>query len=377
MDFSGDNELVAVGTAESYIRVWRMDGKPLPSLVDPAGNGPDTPAVSASRRLIGHSGPVFAVSFSPSTANFASAASSLSGISTASHHLLSSSADKTIRLWSLDTFSTLVIYKGHDHPVWDVHWGPFGHYFLSGSHDTTARMWSTDQVAPLRMFVGHDQDVDCVAWHPNNAYVFTGSSDKTVRMWDVSRGTAVRMLTGHTANITALSCAQNGRTLASADDAGAIILWDLSSGRRIKRMRGHARGGIWSLSWSVESSLLVSAGADGTVRVWDVNAPGEGQVGGATTAAGKANGAVTDGVTTNGVTVNGTSGKADGVLGAGKKGAGAGAPGVGNVAKSIAGSKEAGITPDQISAFATKKSPVYKVKFTNMNLVVAGGCYMP
>ena len=35
-------------------------------------------------------------------------------------------------------------------------------------------------------------------------------------------------------------------------------------------MRGHGKGGVWSLSWSVESSVLVSGGADMTVRVWDV-----------------------------------------------------------------------------------------------------------
>jgi transcription initiation factor TFIID subunit 5 len=363
MDFSGDNELVAVGTAESYIRVWSMDGKPLPAAQDPSNADPSRPTVSASRRLIGHSGPVYAVSFSPSTANSASTASSLSGISTASRHLLSASADKTIRLWSLDTYTTLVIYKGHDQPVWDVTWGPFGHYFLSGGHDNTARIWSTDNIAPLRMLVGHDQDVDCVAFHPNNAYVFTGSSDKTVRMWDVSRGTPVRMFTGHTSNITAIACAPSGRTLASADDTGAILLWDLASGKRSKRMRGHGRGGIWSLTWSVESSLLTSAGADGTVRVWDAVAPGEGQV----------------------VPIGGKGGQADagassanmnGVLEkeATKKRPNLG-PTMSNLPKLAA--KEGGVTPDQISAFATKKSPVYKVKFTNMNLVVAGGCYMP
>jgi len=189
----------------------------------------------------------------------------------------------------------------------------------------------------------------------------------------------VRMLTGHTTNITALSCAPNGRTLASADDSGAIILWDLAGGKRLKRMRGHGRGGIWSLSWSVESSLLTSAGADGTVRVWDVLAPGEGQIG--TAASGAAGKGAADGAAANGTAANGVAGsKGDGVNGvtAGKKG-GNGAPTVSTLTKTGTGvsGKEGGVSPDQISAFATKKSPVYKVRFTNMNLVVAGGCYMP
>ena len=49
-----------------------------------------------------------------------------------------------------------------------------------------------------------------------------------------------------------------------------------------KRMRGHAKGGIWSLSWSMESTVLASGGADGTVRIWDIepaaDAAGQGRV---------------------------------------------------------------------------------------------------
>ena len=102
------------------------------------------------RKLIGHSGPVYSLSFDP-----------IYGSSAPPQSLLSSSQDGTVRLWSLDTYSNLVVYRGHSKdPVWDVEWGPMGVYFATASRDRTARLWSSDRVNPLRMYTGHLSDVN-------------------------------------------------------------------------------------------------------------------------------------------------------------------------------------------------------------------------
>ena len=62
-------------------------------------------------------------------------------------------------------------------------------------------------------------------------------------------------------------------TNSAAGEDLAIRLWDLGSGRCIKKMTGHASS-IYTLSFSAESSLLVSGGADWTVRCWDVQGAG-------------------------------------------------------------------------------------------------------
>lgn len=52
-----------------------------------------------------------------------------------------------------------------------------------------------------------------------------------------------------------------------------IKLWDMLHGQEIKTMTGHTQP-ITSLSFSAESSTLVSGGLDCTVRVWDVKTSG-------------------------------------------------------------------------------------------------------
>ncbi|KAG9314306.1 TFIID and SAGA subunit [Chiua virens] len=272
--FSPDMTLMASGFSESYIRLWSLKGENLKGIRN--DRSPDLGKNSSTfrlreregtttRKLIGHSGPVYSLSFDP-----------LGGSAVPPKYLLSSSADATARLWSLDAMSNVVAYRGHQQPVWDVQWSPMGIYFATASRDRTARLWTTDRTSCLRIYVGHLSDVDCVRFHPNSLYLATGSSDWTARLWDVQRGTCVRVFIGHQGTLSTLAISPDGKYLASAGEDLAINLWDLGSGKRIKKMTGHTAS-VYSLSFSAESSMLVSGGADWTVRCWDVKSAG-GQV---------------------------------------------------------------------------------------------------
>ncbi|KIJ68525.1 hypothetical protein HYDPIDRAFT_173223 [Hydnomerulius pinastri MD-312] len=270
--FSPDITLMAAGFSESYIRLWSLKGEKLKGFrndfsLDKVKDSNSFSKIrekdgTTTRKLIGHSGPVYSLSFDPH-----------GGSAVPPRYLLSSSADATARLWSLDTMTNVVAYRGHQNPVWDVQWSPMGIYFATASRDRTARLWSTDRTSCLRVYAGHLSDVDCVRFHPNSLYLATGSSDWTARLWDVQRGTCVRVFIGHQGTISTLAISPDGRYLASAGEDLAINLWDLGSGKRIKKMTGHAAS-VYSLAFSAESSMLVSGGADWTVRCWDVKSAG-------------------------------------------------------------------------------------------------------
>ncbi|KAF8538026.1 WD40-repeat-containing domain protein [Trichophaea hybrida] len=330
IDFSKDAELLAGGFAESYVRVWSLKGTPLQSIIPLENN----PAVPKSRRLIGHSGAIYGVSFSPDR-----------------KYILSCSEDKSCRLWSMDTYTTLVVYRGHDAPVWDVSFGPFGHYFATVSYEHTARLWSCDHIYPLRIFAGHLGDVDSVTWHPNSTYVFTGSSDKTARMWEINTGNSVRLFGGHSAPVTAVAASPDGKYIATAAEDSLINIWDIATGKRLKAMRGHGKASIYSLSFSQEGNVLVSGGADMTVRCWDVL---------------YGTGVVTEASEEIKAAGLGHSGPADATT----------KVDCASVVTNRRG-KEVVATSDQLAVWYTKKAPIYKVLFTTKNMVLAGSAFLP
>lgn len=54
----------------------------------------------------------------------------------------------------------LVVYKGHNYPIWDVEFSPQNWYFATASHDHTSRVWSCAHPKQIRVLVGHLSDVE-------------------------------------------------------------------------------------------------------------------------------------------------------------------------------------------------------------------------
>ncbi|KAG4086570.1 WD40 repeat-like protein [Neocallimastix lanati (nom. inval.)] len=347
ISINNDETMICGGFSDSFIRVWSITGKNLRGITKPRninGNVDNLdrfrePVGSQCKKLIAHSGPIYSTCFSPDN-----------------KYLVSVSEDKTVRLWSLDTFSNVVCYKGHNYPVWDVDFSPEGFYFATASHDRTARLWSCDHIYPLRIFVGHFSDVDSIKFHPNSNYIVTGGSDCTARLWDIQKGTCIRIFKGHLGSIYALAITPDGKTLATSGDDKIINIWDIGSGRKIKSLYGHENT-INSLSFSQEGNILASGSSDNTVRIWDVKKDDINELD------------IIEQASSN-LMSNGDSDNMD------IDGPNSPSQLNNTIHKSILTSKEklkSNIKNDLLGTYPTKKTPIYTVHFSKRNLLYSLG----
>lgn len=378
--FSEDISLMAAGFEESYVQIWNLKGDSLSGLRGDVNLssvrdsttlarqrvGADSGEVSSTRKLIGHSAPVYGVSFD-----------TIGGSASAPRTLLSCSADSTVRLWSMDTFSALVSYRGHQGPVWDVAYSPASIYFATAGHDKTARLWSTERINPLRIYAGHLSDVDCLDFHPNSLFLATGSSDRTARLWDVQRGVCVRLFVGHASPVSSVKVSPDGRYLATAgsgtpastqhfassttkspaaEEEATISLWDLGSGRRIKKMWGHLAR-IHSLDFSNDGGMLVSTADDMTVRCWDVRSAGGAREGTGDSTS----------ISLNGDSLHAPTSAEGGTLSKGLTGSSGVIPGSGVQVENS--------SVDCVATFRTRSTPMIDVKMTRRNLCLVSGAY--
>ena len=160
--------------------------------------------------------------------------------------LVSSSRDRTVRVWDALTGKELLKLKDYKHEVKSVDVSPDGKNLATpdGAFDKkkqsfigTIRIRETSTGKDVRKLSGHTGAVESVAYSPDGKLLASGSEDRTVKIWDATSGKELHTLKGHTDDVLSVAFSHDGKKLASASKDRTVRLWDVANGKELQTLK--------------------------------------------------------------------------------------------------------------------------------------------
>lgn len=228
---------------------WSPDGKVVvTSSGDKTVRVWDVASKKQIGELIGHSKAVDRLAFSPD-----------------GKRIITAGKDGVSRVWDATTFKTIVTLDGHKNGVQVARFSPRGDRYLTAGNDWTAKLWTTDGklAATLKSSGPIVQDA-----------VFDASGDKVLtvgmrgaQLWEVKTGKLVHAFAGHAQVVFHAAISGDGSRVVTTTFAGEIKLWDANTGKLLATR--HGKSAVQHARFSPDSKTLVTVGRRGHAVIWD------------------------------------------------------------------------------------------------------------
>ena len=199
--------------------------------------------------------------------------------------LASASADKTIKLWDLNSAKCAKSYSYHTDKVCSLAWNPAqSTVLLSGSYDKTAvvaDMRAPDAKMP-RWAV--NSDVETVRWNPHNPYnFFVTTEDGVLHYFDVRSAPSaseeaqpIWRLQAHDSSLSSFDINQTiPDLLVTGSTDKSVKLWSIqATGPSLVASRDLDVGKVFCSSFAPDPEVafrLAVGGSKGNMQIWDTS----------------------------------------------------------------------------------------------------------
>lgn len=187
--------------------------------------------------------------------------------------LVSTSDDQSIKIWDVASGAMLEEAPGHTREVGNIAFSPDGTRILSGTYDGTLRVWDIagDDAHPAfvqeRGVSTSTVNLDVAEFSPDGMY-FAGISGSTLSLWETSSNEPLYEVGDYDlGSFRSMAFSPDGLLLAVTTNNATVLLWDTQTGDLLQTLNGHSIRAT-PVVFNTDGSLLISGGADGTVRVW-------------------------------------------------------------------------------------------------------------
>ena len=247
--WSAAGDLLATAGADGQVRLWHAKGEAL-------GRAFGEPLT--------HLGPVYCAAFSPD------------GLVLATGTDVGPNSEAI--LWDLESRTSRPLV-GHSGRISSLSWSPDGGRLASASEDRTVRLWNREGAEATKVCTVQRLPFQLL-WSSDGQRVLTSTRGSRAHVWNAGPMPYTYNLQGHEGAVRWASFLPGGERAVTVCDDGSLRLWKTppgtapdawsESGRLLKEAELHAGGVQWACLGS-EGRLLTSVGYDGSVSLFDLH----------------------------------------------------------------------------------------------------------
>ncbi len=270
---SPDNRLLLIALQDHSLRLWDLQTGTEQNRIDAGSDPVSVSRISADDRrvVIGTAGGAIAVFDAASGAELRRFPSNGGGIaaldvSRDASVIAAAGRDGSVRLWDGATGRPRAALTGTSAAVTDLALSADGTRVAAGGSDGSLRVWQVGTATPAAVFSTAGAVV-ALGFTADGRIVST-SANGTVERWAVNAAAPQVNFRAASAAASAQISA-DGRTVAVTDADSHASVVDVDSGRVLRELSGPA-GSSRYVVVDVNQRRILTGGADGEVRVWDI-----------------------------------------------------------------------------------------------------------
>ena len=194
----------------------------------------------------------------------------------------------SVKIWDAnatsDSSTSIATIRGHAFSISSINYNSDGTKIASGGADNTIKIWNANingNVSTPIITINNPSSPETIKFNDASNLIVSGSITGSITTWDTSRlddpaPSAPQLSTfqASTIGIHSLDFSPDGSRLLSAGQDGTIKVWGATTTSPIVSFNRHL-GGSKSAKFSPDGTMVVSGGNDNTIKIWDATQTGQ------------------------------------------------------------------------------------------------------